>query len=75
MQTTKKYTVKNGELVFTEPVTFDDIYDYTADIIIEMYPRTEDLIEALSDISYDSVAVDFREWFIELAKEQKMYRE
>ena len=70
-----KYEVNDGVLVFTEPVTFDDIYDLTVEIIIKKYPKTVDLLEALSDMPYDEVTIDFREWFIELAKEQGMYRE
>ena len=62
-------------LVFNEPVTFDDIYDNTVDIILKMYPTSADLIEAMNDQMYDELCIDLRGYFIELAKERGMYVE
>lgn len=75
----KKYAVnkitvdEHNGLEFNEPVTFDDIYDNTVDIILKMYPTSADLIEAMRDQMYDELCIDFREYFIELAKERGMY--
>lgn len=70
-----KIEVKDGEFIFNEPVTFDDIYDNTIRLIIEMYPKTEDFIDAMSDLVYDGMCIDFREWIVDEAKEKGMYIE
>lgn len=71
-----KMTVdETKRLVFNEPVSFDDIYDETVDIILKMYPTSADLIEAMNDQMYDELCIDFRAYFIELAKEMGMYVE
>ena len=70
-----KIEVKDGEFIFNEPVTFDDIYNDTLRLIIEMYPKTEDFIDAMSDLVYDGMCIDFREWIISEATEKGMYIE
>ena len=70
-----KFHIENGELTFKRPVTFDDIYENTVEIITAMYPKTTDLIDAMSDQSFDALCIDFREFIVELAKERRMYKE
>ena len=70
-----KIEVKDRRFVFNEPVEFDDIYEDTVRLIIDMYPKTADLIDAMSDQSFDALCIDFREFIIELAKEQGKYIE
>ena len=75
-ESSDKMTVtESKQLLFNVPVTFDDIYDNTTDIIMKMYPTSADLIEAMNDQMYDELCIDFRAYFIELAKERGMYIE
>ena len=67
--------IVDHEIRFKRPVDFDDVYEYTTAIIIERWPKTEDLLEILSDMDYDNICIDLRQYFIELAKEQGMYIE